>query len=178
MSKKQTIFVVVFAVVILAGVVIGVLTKREPAPPSSSPGAGGALPGTSGYKNPAAEFYSSEVPKSATVSVPKNEAPASANPSLDTKIKSFDLQATRSGFIPSSFTVKSGDNLQISFTAVDGDYDLSIPYLGASFNTVKKGATKILPFDTSLPGTFTFTCSASCPSSGKITGQLIVLPRK
>lgn len=175
MTPKQRNIVIIFAVVILAGIVIGIILKgsRPQATPSGSQVGPTSVPTSS---KPAG--YDSNIPTGATLTIPKNEAPASANPSLDTKIKSFDLQATRSGFIPSSFTVKSGDNLQISFTAVDGDYDLSIPYLGASFNTVKKGVTKILPFDTSLPGTFTFACSASCPSSGKITGQLIVLPRK
>ncbi len=154
MTPTQRNIVIVFAVVILAGVVVGLLAKKEPSQSPSSLVTTSTLPGTP--KNPAAEFFSSSIPKNATASVPKNEAPASANPNLDTKIKSFDLQATKSGFIPSSITVNSGDNLQISFAAVDGDYDLSIPYLGASFNIVKKGATRILPFDTSLPGTFIF----------------------
>lgn len=121
--------------------------------------------------------FSPEVPKEVTTTtVSKAEAPASSNPSLNTKMRFYDMKATSKGFIPPSIAVNKGDTVQIDFTAVDGDYDLDFPYLGAYFSTVKKGETKKLPFDTSLPGTFVFECKNSCPISGRIQGTLVVLP--
>jgi hypothetical protein len=91
-------------------------------------------------------------------------------------LKFFDLKVSNSGFNPNTITVKKGDSLQVDFTAVDGDYDLDFPYLGAYFSVVRRGVTKRLPLDTSLAGTFTFGCRDFCPDSGKIQGRLIVLP--
>lgn len=179
MTKKQEIIIIIFAVVVLGGIVIGASVKKGGVPvlpggplgnsPSVSDGNGNnILPGQS--------TFTSEVPKNAALTIPKNEAPASANPELNTKIKFFDLRASRNGFSPSSITVNKGDSLSVDFTAADGDYDLDIPYLGAYFSAVGKGVTKKLLFDTSLPGTFIFQCRDHCPSTGKIQGSLIVLP--
>lgn len=121
--------------------------------------------------------YSPEVPNDVvTTTISKAEAPASSNPALNTKMRFYDMKAMSQGFTPSNIAVKKGDTVQIDFTAVDGDYDLNFPYLGAYFSTVKKGETKKLPFDTSLSGTFIFECKSSCPASGRIQGTLIVLP--
>ncbi len=121
--------------------------------------------------------YSPEIPKDVvTTTVGKAEAPASGNPSLDTKMRFYDMKATVRGFSPSNIAVNKGDTVEIDFTAVDGAYDLDFPYLGAYFSTVKKGEMKKFPFDTSIPGTFIFECRNSCPPGGKIQGTLIVLP--
>ena len=120
--------------------------------------------------------YVPQIPKDAELSVPKLESPASTNKDSETKALFFDLKAARDGFNPPKITVNKGDNLQIDFTAVDGDYDLDIPYLGVYFAAVKKGTTKRLPFDTSLSGTFVFECRDYCPPGGTIEGELIVLP--
>ncbi len=121
--------------------------------------------------------YSPEVPKEVvTTTAPKAEAPASSNPALNTKMRFYDMKATNKGFVPSNIAVNKGDTVEIDFTAVDGNYDLDFPYLGAYFSTVKKGEMKKFPFDTNLSGTFIFECKNSCPASGKIQGTLVVLP--
>ncbi|KKU91714.1 MAG: hypothetical protein UY23_C0001G0320 [Candidatus Jorgensenbacteria bacterium GW2011_GWA1_48_11] len=176
MTRKQIVILAALGVFVILVLALGFLTNRGGVLPNGySPE--NSLPGV---LNPSATgtagVYSSEVSKDAVLTVPKNEAPASANPNLDTQIKFFDMKAAKTGFTPDSITVNKGDNLQIDFTAVDGDYDLNIPYLGAYFSAVKRGATKRLIFDTSLPGTFLFECRDHCPSGGKIQGMLIVLP--
>lgn len=122
--------------------------------------------------------YEPIVPQGTTISSSKNEAPASANPELDTKIRFFDLSATKDGFSPAELVVNQGDSLSVDLTAVDGDYDLDVPYLGAYFEAVKRGTTRRLPFDTSISGTFAFQCRDHCPVKGIISGRLIVLPRE
>lgn len=181
MTKKQIYILSSLGVLVILLIAWGVFWRSTPpvAPgaegnPSSS--GGEQAVSTSTEPGGIVPAYSPNVPANATPSVPKNEAPASANPTLDTKMLFFDLKAAASGFTPSSFTVHKGDSLHISFTAVDGDYDLDFPYLGAYFSTVKKGQTKDIPFDTSISGTFAFECRDACPSSGKIQGKLIVLP--
>lgn len=165
MNKKQIIIVVVLVVVVAAIIVYGLIQKKERQPET---GPAGGQPPVAGY--------TPDIPDKATLTPPKNEAPASANPDLDTKIRFFDLKATKNGFEPDSFTVNKGDNVQFDFTAVDGDYDLDFPYLGAYFSVVKEGNMRRLPFDTGLPGTFIFQCRDYCPAGKKIQGELIVLP--
>lgn len=166
---------VVIAVVVIAVILFGFFGRQDGRSPFSS-STGGGPDGQIGPGGPAPVGYSPEVPSNAVLTPPKNETPASANPELDTKQRFFDLRASRSGFEPSSFTVNSGDTLQVDFTAVDGDYDLDIPYLGAYFSVVREGETRRLPFDTSLVGTFDFMCRDYCPGGKVIKGQLIVLP--
>jgi plastocyanin len=171
MSKKQIITLIITFVLVVAIIVFG-LTNREPKKEKSVP-----VSSPTGESNvPPVVGYTPEIPDNAVLTPPKNEAPASANPKLDTKIRFFDLKATKKGFEPASFTVNKGDGVRFDFTAVDGDYDLNFPYLGAYFSVVKKGETRSLPIDTSLAGTFAFECRDFCPASGKIQGQLIVLP--
>ncbi|MDP3975044.1 MAG: cupredoxin domain-containing protein [Candidatus Jorgensenbacteria bacterium] len=178
MSRKQLTILALTGGFIVLVVVFGFFSGGGALPGiSTPPGLGGeeTTGATEGVMN-GVQVFTPEVPVGATPTVPKNEAPASANVELDTKIKFFDMRAARGGFVPSSITVNKGDSLSVDFTATDGDYDLDIPYLGAYFSVVREGTTRKLPFDTSLPGTFTFQCRDYCPSGGVIRGSLIVLP--
>jgi heme/copper-type cytochrome/quinol oxidase subunit 2 len=170
MSKKQIIITLVLIVIIAAAVIFGSFQQNNSQKNNASK--------TSGNQELPFEEkgYRADIPKDVTLTPPKIEAPASSNPNLQTKIRFFDLKATKDGFEPKSFVVNKGDTVQFDFTAVDGDYDLDFPYLGAYFSVVKKGETRRLPFDTSLPGTFLFECRDFCPKDKKIQGELIVLP--
>ena len=122
------------------------------------------------------EFYNSGVPTNAQLTETTFEAPASTNENLDTKARFIEMRVSQNGFDPATITVSKGDTLYIDLMPQDGDYDLSIPFLGASFSMVEEGGTRRLPLDTTLEGTFKFTCANNCPGSGPIEGQLIVLP--
>jgi hypothetical protein len=176
LDKKQ-IYIVAAAVLLVVAVVVVGYVSWQGAPAGGGTQATSTVGGarTGGGASPIAP-YSPEVPKNATLTPPKNEAPPSANSALGTKTRFFDLKATKDGFSPAIITVNHGDTLQVDFAAVDGDYDLDFPYLGAYFSVVKQGTTRRLPIDTSLSGTFAFQCRDHCPSGGVIAGQLVVLP--
>lgn len=178
MTRKQIYIVSSLAALVVLLIVWGIFWRSVPGTmPANEPQSGGTT-ATTTPTEPTGPIpgFSPTVPENATPSVPKLSAPASENAALKTQLLFFDLKATKNGFDPASFTVHKGDSLKLSFTAVDGDYDLDFPYLGAYFSVVKKGETKELPFDTSTPGTFAFECRDHCPASGKIQGKLIVLP--
>lgn len=175
MTKKKLVALVVLAVFVLLGVVLGMVAKQK------TISGGDALevrpePKSGTIAIPFEDYYSPSFPKEAVLTPTKKEAPASANGGLDTKSRFFDLSATRSGFSPEIITVKAGDTVYIDFVAIDEDYDLDIPYLGNYFTRVEKGKTKQLPFDVRTSGTFVFQCRDYCPSSGPIKGSLVVLP--
>jgi len=176
MTRSQIITLSILGIVVCALVLIGVLHQKNQL--LGLENGGQEIKTVIPPREEAKTFgYSPEVPKDVvTTTVSKAEAPASSNPALNTKMRFYDMRATSKGFTPSNIAVNKGDTVQIDFTAADGDYDLNFPYLGAYFSTVKKGETKKLPFDTSLPGTFIFECKNSCPASGRIQGTLVVLP--
>lgn len=170
-SRNQILVIIGAAVAVVAVIAAGIMTRKDG-------GIGSTLFGPDAATSTVGEpqIFSPDVPSGAQVSESKATAPASGNPSLDTKLRAFDLRASASGFSPAEITVNRGDSLSIDFTPEDGDYDFSIPYLGASFKAVKKGVTQRFPIDTSTPGTFAFQCMNSCPASGAIFGRLIVMP--
>ncbi len=174
MDKKHLYIIIAMALVVGAGIVFAFLSREKPGAVGTAP-AGNGTPSSEQAK--IAQTYSPNIPAGATPSVAKAEAPANSNPNSDAKIKFFDLQATKSGFSIPQIVVTQNDSLSVNFTAVDGDYDLDIPYLGAYFSVVKKGETKKFPIDTSTVGTFVMECRDYCPS-GQIKGSLVVLPRK
>lgn len=116
--------------------------------------------------------YSGEVPKDAVATTPVESAPVGSG---DSSLNFFSLTASKSGFSPATITVKKGDLAQLVFSAKDGDYDFFIPAT-ALYHSAKMGESKQILIQLSDSGTFVFECRDFCPDSGKISGQLIVLP--
>lgn len=128
-----------------------------------------------GYK--VSDIYSAEVPANATTTPAASVVPASPSATLSTKNRTYALKATKSGFEPNTLTVNAFDTVTLEFTAVDGTYDLAIPYLGIQFAPVSQGTTKELIFTASGSGTFGFMCKNACPASGAIQGTFISIPQ-
>lgn len=176
-KKKQLwVWVVVLVVVVLAVVVWYFSFGRFAPNPSSVSSSGTATDTYQGYK--IADIYSASVPASAAPTPAQSVVAATPNPSLPIKNRTYNMSASASGFNPSSITVNAFDTITLEFTAVDGTYDFSIPYLGAYFYPVQKGQTKELILTASGAGTFTFQCRDYCPPGGAIKGTLTVIPQK
>ena len=174
MTKKQTLIVIALAVFVIVGLIISIM-RRDTAKPQE-----GAVPSVPESSSPASSgksgvsSYSPSVPQSVKLSIPVSEAPAAAG--AEEKFRKFVVQVSSSGYDPAIITVNEGDIIQISLTATDGDYDFSMPYTGL-YQMVSRGETKSIGFGATTPGTFTFACKNHCPSTGKIQGSIIVLPR-
>ncbi len=126
------------------------------------------------------EVYESDVPRDVEVrdKDAKSVVPASPDSALDTKARRFDMRVTQDGFEPNEIVVNQWDRVEIDFTAVDGKYDFSIPYLGSYFFPIEQGEKKLFIFTVSASGTFTFECRDYCPFGRTIQGSLVVLPRE
>ena len=176
MTTKQILIITILAVLVLSVIVFGFFFQEEEVPEEVVIQ---EEPTIEDVLQEEGVEYTPEIPEEVTTTTPaKNEAPASSNPTLGTKIRFYDLRATEDGFEPSQLSVISGDSVNIEFTAVDGDYDLDFPYLGAYFSVTNEGEVRTLPFDTSIPGTFQFSCRDHCGGGEKILGTLVVLPRE
>lgn len=172
------IILVVLGLFIVAVVVVGILTGSGKILflGSSEVGEGQEKESVSGFvpeEQAQIPVFTPEVPEDAQLSEPKSEAPASQN--SESKFGIYTLEASKSGFSPSTITVKSGDTVQIRMRALDGNYDFSLPYLGL-YRRVNQGEEGNITFDAINSGTFAFMCRDHCPVGKKIQGELIVLP--
>ncbi len=177
MTQKQTSVVVIFSVVVLVGIVIGVLSRKGSAPVSPGGQTGETITATSTPSGKEKSGFTTEVPKNAELSVPSQTIQIVNQPNVEpgAKFVSFQITASKNGYSPSSITVKKGDTVEINLVAQDGSYDLFSGNAGfyASASPTKSGK---ISFKADTSGTFSFTCRDRCPSSGKISGELIVLP--
>ena len=120
-----------------------------------------------------AKKFTSEVPKSAVETKPVSQAPAA--PGSSAKLGFYEIEISRAGFSPSTIVVKKGNLVQIKVKAIDGNYDLLIPY-AEMWVDVGQGETKQISFQADAQGTFIFECKNKCPITGKVQGTLIILP--
>ncbi len=173
-TKREIIIIAVAVGLLLLVVGVGLYYRANLRHISSLPSGGEelSLP-KENVEELMAKKYTSEVPKSAVETKPVKEAPAA--PNVKAKLGSYEIQMTRSGFNPNSVTVKKGNLATIYITAMDGDYDVKIPYM-EMWTTIKKGEKKPLSFQINTSGTFIFECDKQCPAGGRIQGTLIVLP--
>lgn len=170
---KREFYIIAVAVLLLIGLIItGVYYRAHRKAIPAPEGTEFTLPEVS-VEELEQNKYTPEVPKNAVETKPTTEAPTAPNAS--SKLGTYDVAMSRSGFEPASITVKKGNLATIYITAVDADYDVKIPYMEMWLN-IKKGEKKQFSFQTNTPGTFIFECDTQCPPTGKINGTLVVLP--
>ncbi len=179
MTRKQTVIIIVLAVVVLGGLIVGIFVRNSESPAGPAGSVFGGNSGTStlpagSVTSGTAVLYNPAVPQNATATIPTQTAPAA--PNVTEQLGIFNMTVSASGFSPATLTVHQGDLVQILVTAVGGDYDIAIPYMGLSA-TITKGQTQRISFGATSAGTFGFSCDKLCPSSGKISGQIIVIPK-
>jgi hypothetical protein len=91
--------------------------------------------------------------------------------------RSFDdLLIDNDKFDPDTIVVHQGDTLRLNFTAVDKDYDFTQPDYFLSY-PIPKGQKKMIPFQATIAGKFTFYCEkCGGPARGPV-GYLEVLAK-
>ena len=77
----------------------------------------------------------------------------------------FTIKAENGTFTPSQIVIQKGDQIQLSFEAVDGTYDFMFTSPIIGFNvTAKKGETKMFGFNSAdkPTGVYSFGCQNYC----------------
>ncbi len=176
MDRKQIAVIAGTAFVVAVIIVIGLVTRKNGGIGSMIFGPETSVSGTSSSGTSSAnqepKLFSLEVPKNREITVPKNQAPASVGSS--NIVGTYEVSISPKGFSLNRITVKVGNIAQIKFTAVDGAYDVEIPYL-QMYTSVPQGQTKLIAFQATTVGTFVFQCRDRCPeTNGK--GELLVIP--
>ena len=160
-NKKTAVVVAVAALVVL---VVGLVAYEQGLFDKKSETSGVEVPAT----------YSPEVPKNIELTRPSLENPINPSSDSESKIRTFEITASKDGYNPAEIVVNLGDQVGIAVTAVDGDYDFDLPNIG-SYQIVKKGERKwAANFMAVRSGTFTFLCRDYCPGDDKISGKLII----
>ena len=180
MTPRQKITLVVSVIVVAVLVIAGSLTRKKGEPkPGPEPGNETekvvlqdekdiTVPATTEEE----KIFIPEVPRFAVPTKPIEET--TADEESGAMFGTFRLAINKYGYEPNSITVKQGDVVQIEVSAIDEEYDFSIPYNGI-YQAVKKGETKTVSFRAFDAGTLSFKCRDYCPESGE-EGKFIVIP--
>lgn len=113
-----------------------------------------------------------EKPENESIAVPVSVADA-ATGVTDSHLRTFLISAEDGKFTPSVIIVYKNDTVHINFTAIDGEYDITVPDYGLQQIT-QQGETKPLEFRAEKEGEFAYYCElCGGPSSG-VGGKIIV----
>ncbi len=174
MTKKQAVIVVVLAVVVLGGLIVGVAVRKGEGP-ASSPTGGSTAINPSGGASPG---YSPTVPTNAAPTAPVQSISAASGTPGAVEQNIYDITASASGYSPATLTVHPNQIITINFTSQGGHYDIFSRSLGFYIDAASGQTTKFPGFSSgNTPGTFTFACRDHCPPFGKISGTITVLSK-
>lgn len=97
-----------------------------------------------------------------------------AAPGTSAKSRSFVIKAENNQFTPENIIVNMGDIVQVTFQAVDKDYD--IIFTGYNMmQTAKQGEIKPLSFQASQDGRFVYYCEICGGIESSARGEIIVV---
>jgi len=179
--NKEKIYLIVGGVVVLIiiGVLVGGSTKTGTNTVSDTRSTGGRTK----------SLTQAEVPSDVVVpdqgatatSVPKDFAipivSVSAAPGSDASLRVFDITASGDVFSPSTIAAYTGDTVHINFTAADKTYDITFPDYSMK-QVATKGQTKVLEFQASATGKFTYYCDSCGGLSSSAKGYIIIAEKK
>ncbi len=174
-------FIAVAVILIIFGIIFFVFTGSKSGiglpgvSPGGAPAGGGQGQGGNSTTRTPAPANVSVPGATSTVSadVAKPQVVAPAAPGVSKNFRSFKISVGNNVFSPSTVIVNVGDTVHLNLTAADKNYDFTQPDYGFNLE-IPKGQTKLLEFQTTTEGKFTFYCKAcGGPASGPV-GYIIV----
>ena len=95
-------------------------------------------------------------------------------PAAEPDAHDIQVTARKYEFAPSTITVKKGEHVKVTITAVDHDHGFKLEAFGID-KLLTKGQATTIEFTADKAGTFPFLCSHFCGMGhGKMKGQLVV----
>jgi len=95
-------------------------------------------------------------------------------PPLSTGAREIQVTAKKYQFVPSTITVKKGEHVKLTITALDHDHGFKLEAFQID-KLLKKGQATTIEFTADKAGTFPFHCSHLCGMGhAKMKGQLVV----
>ena len=176
MTQKQITITVVFSLIVLAGIIIGVFSRKGSVP--ASPGSqAGEITATSTPKSGEKTGFTSEIPKNAELTKPSQDIPITSKSSGSnvSNYKVFNVNVSASGYNPSEIVANKGDVVEINLTASGGSFDIFSRSAGF-YVSASDGKIGKITFTPSDSGTYDFSCRDYCPNGKIISGKLIILP--
>ncbi|MFA4999198.1 MAG: cupredoxin domain-containing protein [Parcubacteria group bacterium] len=114
-----------------------------------------------------------EIPENESVSVPVSVTEAAKG--VSAKLRTFNISAENGKFIRPTVIVDKNDTVHINFTAVDDDYDMTVPDYGLK-QVVREGETKPLEFRAEKEGQYVYYCELCGGMNSEAKGYIIVKP--
>lgn len=98
---------------------------------------------------------------------------SSSSPKSSFNYRFFEIRGEKNMVFPQEIIVYQNDIVNLKLSAIDGDYDFTIPAYGI-FTKVTKGDIKTIEFQAINVGKFPFLCELCLK---KVQGYLIVVPK-
>ncbi len=106
------------------------------------------------------------------IAVPATTVPAISGSSI--KIRAFVIKAENNQFTPENIIVNFNDSVEITFEAVDKEYDITVQ--GYNLKQVaKQGEVKTLSFQANQDGRFFYYCNSCGGMESSARGEIIVV---
>ncbi len=172
-NKKRTLIILVVALVVVVVAII-LLTSGNGGNQSTNNGVSGSSP-TASTTGPTFKALDAKEASAYEITKPTEKAPTPPK-YTGPDINVYEIKASKDGFSPETLVIGNTGPVQIKFTAVDGNYDLSFaPPIGA-YIAASQGGSTVFGFNAKdvAAGAYTFTCKTSCPSGKAIQGTLII----
>jgi len=177
LEDKRTILPVVATAIVAVGIAgwyfIGGSPSGEEAGPVPEVGDVGAA--TALLELNARLKFSPIVPAAAAPTPPERVFVSENDPRV--ALNSFRIVGENGFFTPSTIVVGAGENVQVSFTAVDRDYDMAVAAPIGAYVVARKGETQYFGFSMDQEGTYTFMCYRHCPDGGGVSGSIVVVKK-
>ncbi len=175
-TKTEIIIgVLLVTIFILATVIVQMKLSQNQASPTTETNEKGEATRTS--MSPSA-MENVKVPEKGETAPPGVAVPSLVAPSKSgavTKLRVFDVQASRNAFSPEKIIVHTGDTVVMNVTPTDHAYDFTQPDFGFRAVPLPKGKTTKITLDATASGDFLFFCS-TCTSTPKPQGHIVIVP--
>ena len=101
-------------------------------------------------------------------------SPMASTTEADTKIKSFQIDASNYKFVPNTLKVNLGDTVKITFRNTQGMHNFMLDEFDAKSKTIQANQIEELSFVASKKGTFEYYCSVANHRAMGMVGTLTV----
>ena len=88
--------------------------------------------------------------------------------------KDFTVSGFNFGFTPSTFTIKKGDHVKVTFTNSGGMHDFVIDEFNVKTPRINTGGNAVVEFNATKAGTFQYYCSVGNHRAMGMFGTLVV----
>ncbi len=108
------------------------------------------------------------------VNAPKDVMTGQASGKVAASVKEFTVEGGKFYFAPTTFSVKKGDTVRVTFVNKDGFHDFVIDEFNVKTKQINGGEKEVIEFVADTAGSFEYYCSVGTHRAMGMKGTLVV----